>query len=428
MPLQDQLEIINPSGALDFHTLDASTGVTNLGRSTANDIVLDGVQVADFSVVLDHREKPYRVMALTEIGAPSLSGEAMAPNRYYEIHDWESVEVGGFSIVLLEDHSTATDASAAAAVVAATTVAAATDEAETAAAPVVAAIVDPEEYATVIRPASGNGNQPFADLDSETIVVEMSQREVTTDVEQRATWDLTVINGGPIVAAFQVHIEGWIDDCWVAVVPDHANLFEGARADFTVSVSPPRQPSSRAGVHYIALVVTSPNYPGERTQRAATLIINPYTDFRIGDLSPRSRSISYFTHGAKYELSIQNLGNDEEMFHIQGSDDQAGVSFEFEVPGEEVALARQADVELEPAQEIVLPISVTPNRRKLIGARRHDYSLTVTTGIRESSIGPRSVLGILGKRPLIGPWVITALMVLAAILALIIFSAQDRIF
>jgi hypothetical protein len=92
--------------------------------------------------------------------------------------------------------------------------------------------------APVITPTGGRTNgqasqavqapvQSLGDIVDETIVLDISAREVTIDVENTASWQLTIANGGNLVARFEVHVEGWVDGSWVTIEPGFVNLFEG---------------------------------------------------------------------------------------------------------------------------------------------------------------------------------------------------------
>ena len=79
-----------------------------------------------------------------------------------------------------------------------------------------------------------------------------------------------ITNGGGIVATFAVRVEG-VAESWVTISPPQVNLNEGERATVTVAITPPRLSSSRAGTYHVAIVVTSPNYPGRSGQQGASV-------------------------------------------------------------------------------------------------------------------------------------------------------------
>ena len=180
------------------------------------------------------------------------------------------------------------------------------------------------------------------------IIAELAEHEWIIDVEQAATCQVTIINGGGIVATFAIQVEG-VAQSWVAIAPPEVNLNEGERTTVTVTITPLRHPSSRAGTHPIAIVVTSPNYPDHRSQRSATLTINPYYDFAVGELSPRQQSVGGRRPVGNTVFSVANLGNSQAPFRFEARDDERACNFEFELPGETATLAHQVEMRLPPA-------------------------------------------------------------------------------
>src|SRR5690606_22588649 len=86
--------------------------------------------------------------------------------------------------------------------------------------------------------------QPPDRLD-DIIVIDLSAREWVIDVDQQATCQVTIVNGGPIVASFQVDVQG-LDPSWVTITPRQVNLYEGERATVQITIQPPRAPTSLA--------------------------------------------------------------------------------------------------------------------------------------------------------------------------------------
>ena len=117
--------------------------------------------------------------------------------------------------------------------------------------------------------------------------------------------------------------------------------------------------TSRAGPHHFSIVVTSPDHPGRAAQRGATLNINPYHEFSIGDLSPRRQTISYRQRTGRTVITIMNRGNSETTVLLSAEDDQRECGFEFEVYGEAVHMAGQAEVRIQP-EETVAVLDGTP--------------------------------------------------------------------
>ncbi len=101
MAAQDQIEIINSQGDIRFHPLSGG-GITNIGRHPDNDIIIDSPVVAPFHAILDHQNKPYRLVALTAANPIKVSGQVLQPNSPYVLHNWDTIELDGHSLVLME--------------------------------------------------------------------------------------------------------------------------------------------------------------------------------------------------------------------------------------------------------------------------------------------------------------------------------------
>lgn len=402
---QAQLEIISPSGETRFHDLDPGRGVTNIGRHPDNDVVIDSPGVAAFHAVLDHRRRPYQIMLLGEEGQTTLAGQALRANVFRDVQDWDTIEINGYALIVLEGEEPAREAAPAP-----------SPPTPTAAAPTPA----PTPTAAPVGRAA-----LLTDQSDPIILAEISERDWTVDVEQTASCQVTVINGGDIVAAFEVRVEGVPSD-WVTIMPAQFNLYEGAQAAVNISFTAPRRTSSRAGQHPLAVVVTSPNYPDHVSRLAAVLTVNPYYEFVVGDLSPKQQTVSWFRRSGQVTLPIQNKGNSDTPFRLEGEDDERGCRFEFQVPGEEAALVRQAEMRLAPDEMHTSQVSITPIKRRLIALRSRHFSFTITTSMVEGTQTARTVMGRLKSTPLIGPWLLLLMLVLLAVLVAFLFRPTSE--
>ncbi|MBN2145897.1 MAG: hypothetical protein JW726_00860 [Anaerolineales bacterium] len=414
MPTQDRLEIIAPSGEVIFYNLDPAKGILNIGSSAENDIILEsgpGTQIQNippFFAVLDCRQRPYSLLVIGEATNARLRGEQreggiepLLPNLRVVLQPWETIEVGGFSIILLAGDGAPSPPARIGGRPIPSAPAAPTPR-----------VAEPGEAPTAVSrlPALGetfpiglHARPP--DRADEIVFTEMALRDSTIDVEQTATFPITIANGGNIVAAFDIHVEG-IEPEWVSIIPPRINLLEGERGTVNIAISPPRLPSSHAGAHHFAVIVTSPNYPGRSSLRGATITINPYYEFSVGELFPRSLRTSWVKRTAETAISITNRGNSPATFRIDGSDDEKALNFEFKVPGEETALAAQAETRLPADGNLFLPIRLTPAKRALIALRSRTFPFTISASPLIGGLTPRSVLGQLSRSPLIGPWLI----------------------
>ena len=131
----------------------------------------------------------------------------------------------------------------------------------------------------------------------------------------------------------------------------------------------------------------------------------------VGDLSPRQQTVGYFRQTGHTKLPIENRGNSDAQFGLEGSDDARACSFEFQMPGEMASLATQVDMHLSPEELATIPIDITPPHASTVWLRKRNYSFTVSTTLREAGQAPRMVLGNSRVAPLIGFWQILLMVI-----------------
>ncbi|RMF03906.1 MAG: hypothetical protein D6768_04745 [Chloroflexi bacterium] len=452
----DQLEIIGPNGEVDFYQLNPAKGFTNIGQHPENDVVIVGPGTVPLQAILYHREKPYRLMLVSGQGMVRVGGQLLPTQQAVPVHHLQHIELGHHTLILFEGNTHRPTAEPAHTIPVPAQPAPTPAPAQPAtpapsfatetglqtgrpviipppvsapeSLPVVAGNPAPPSAARYgLRQPEGRFSAPVVDQEDEVIVTEFLATEASVEVEQTASYQLTVVNGGDLVATFTVRVEG-LDDSWVTISPPHVNLYEGNRATVTINITPPRLPSSLAGPHYFALVVTSYNYPGRVSRRGATLNISPFYEFGVGEITPRQQSISWFKRSAHASIDITNKGNSNALFQIDGRDDERGCNFEFQIPGENVKLANLAEFRIPPDQVMSLPMLISPHSRKLVALRKHAYPFTITTTMPEGSQAPRSMLGRLQTAPLIGPLLLLLFALLLMVLIVIIFKPRITTF
>ena len=426
MPL-NHLEVISPAGEIKFYELDPAHGVTNIGRHPDNDVVIDSPSVAPFHAVLYHQQKPYQLIFV---------GEAQGRTRTLEAQ--ETFQLDGFALIILEAEPAAGPAAGTptAGVPASggpTTGSSADLAAPRGPAPVVATPPPPASApqkppadavaGTAAMGAAGaiGAGSLIPNRRDDIVIADFSEREFTLEVEQTATCNVTMINGGDIVATFVISVVG-LDDTWVSITPSDMNLNEGQHGSAVVTITPPRRPSSRAGKHNFGIVVSSPDHPERVSQTSATLVIQPYFEFSLSDLSPKQQNIPYNKRAGNAKLSLANTGNSEVKFEVQAADDARACLFEFQVSDDEAPQARQIEVSV--PSEVALPIrlSLAPAKRVFFGMQGVSYSYSVQAAAQVSTLSPRSVLGQAQSLPLIGPIHVAIVVILLAALIVMIFK------
>jgi hypothetical protein len=408
MAASAQLEIIGPDGSVEFYSLDRPQGVMNIGRHPDNDIVIDSPNIASFHAIVDYQQWPYQIILLSEEGQTTLDGQTLPANVPTALENWNTIKIDRYDIILLEGAAVGAPAGATApGAMPPMTVIAPPAETIRAEPTVVPSPLAPEP--TVSPPIIPTPSLPMVPVEvaaigpeqsDDYVVTELSEDAWEVDVEQPAKCRLTIINGGDRVASFYVSVEG-VDAGWVYIDSRQVNLYEGDRATVSIAITPPRAPTSLAGQHPLAIVVTSPTYPGHFSRQVATLTINPYYEFAVGEMSPKALALSWSRPEGAVTVPIRNNGNNASQFVLDAADDERKCSFEFEVPGEEVTLATRAGLSLPPGGSLSVPVIITPPRR-FLSLRKQTYSFTITTSLLQGDQTPRSMMGRASMRPLLG--------------------------
>ncbi len=416
----DQLEIVSKTGAISFYDLEPNKGTTNIGGHPDNDIVLEGTEIAPFHAVLDHRQRPYQLMALDSDRQILLDDNPLATHQSVPLANWGAVKLDGYTLILLERAGANVAAPLEPTAKPTKKPPAAAKSAAPGGAP------PPLNAPAIAMSAAGRATTPFPDSTDDFIVMDVAASEATVEVEQTATFIASITNGGPRVATFSFAVEG-IDPEWVTILPEQINLNDGQRATVQVLITPPRHPNSRAGVHQLAVIATSVNYPDHKAQRGVRLTIEPYHEFTVGELEPRQQTVKGRRPEGRSLLHILNKGNADATFRLEAMDDERACQFEFEVKeGQKVARqARQAEMRLPPEETFGIPVIILPLKRPLIGLRSRNHTFTTTVSLLTGEQTPRSLLGYIRVRPLIGP--LPLFLILAALIALIIFIFKPGI-
>jgi hypothetical protein len=255
------------------------------------------------------------------------------------------------------------------------------------------------------------------------ILLNVFSDESEIDVDQTAVFEFEVINAGPIVASFYVALKASPKE-WVEISPELINLNEGQRHLVQISVTPPREASSNAGLHTLQVVVNSPNYTGQRALADLSLTIRPYYEFTVGNLSPKDQRISWRKKTGTAFLPITNQGNGPADFSLLALDDENGCSFDFYFD-EDRQLNRQATTRLQAGETIELPIKITPLKNPMFSMRTKRYHYTTNVQIPQNAVSPQVISGSVTRVPLFGWWSIV--LGLVAILLALFFILQPNI-
>ncbi len=349
--MTDQLEIIAPTGAIDFFPLDAARGITSIGRAQSNDLRLADPASPDYAAVIDHRSKPYSIMALGGAASVRVNGQPMAEQASQTLQTWDSIEIGDYVLIVADE--SADGAHEAEPLATAAAVAAAPLPAQTAPpsgteyspyAASSAAVATPAVAAPVIAPAPIDNaavavavlGPPIPAIRSELIDLRINEAVHTVDAGVPATWEVTVTNASTFVGDFEVRIAGYVLDKWISIVPENFTMTVREARTVVVTLHPDREPASLAGVHHFVIEVLSRSLHGaqqghiiERASIAAQIIINPFYDLVPSPVYPPETVLKYRQRTAALTLPIYNGGNSVIQATVSGRDDADDCRVEF---------------------------------------------------------------------------------------------------
>jgi len=380
---------------MNVQEMDFGQPVVNIGSHPENDIKLTGSGVLPFHATVIFQDGKYNLIPFSP-DAQIRQGGKLLDSAPLVLTENQGVEIGGYSLAFRHNGSPTSIH-------------------------VILSQVSSPEYlpiGSIPLPAT----KTATDVEN-AILVKASKLQAETDVDQSVTYELEIVNAGPIVASFFVAMHGLPGE-WVEIRPNVINLFENQRATVSVTVTAPRSPASTAGKHTFEIQVTSPNYPANRSITQLSLLINPFYEFSLGLLNPREQRISWRRKIGAAVLPIFNKGNSPVDFNVSSLDDENGCSFDFRV-SDEVQLNRQATININAGTATSLPIEITPIKRPIIAFRGKRYQYTTTVQVAQQTTAPQIVSGSVTTYPLFGWW---SIVLAAALIVLGLFVLlQPRI-
>jgi hypothetical protein len=368
-------------------TLEFDQPVVNIGSHPDNDAVISGAGVLPFHAMLVVEQDDFRLVTLAPDAAVLVDGTPLQ-NGTTLVRENQRLDIGTTSLLIKHNGTPSS----------------------------LHLVLDQTgDPSNIVIPADSDHENP--------ILLNVLSRQAEVEVDRSAVYQIEIVNAGPIVAGFYVAVQG-VPEEWVQISPRMVNLNESQRAYVHVTITPPRLPSSTAGKHPVSLIVTSPNYPGQRSLIKVDLTILPYYEFSLGSLSPRQQTIRWRKRTGRVFLPVTNAGNSPADFSVMAVDEENGCSFDFQV-NETLLLNRQAVVPISAGDTCDLPIDITPHKQPVIALRNRRYHYTTTVQVAEQAVSPQIISGAVVSTPLFG-W-LSVLLVTLMLAAGLFYLLQPRI-
>jgi hypothetical protein len=396
--------------------LNTQSGVTTIGSAADNDIVISDPAILPYHLMLDHRQAAMRVIALSPEADIRINGVRLSSESGAEVRDLSQLEFGGYNLQAVGGKDPSQPLSV--------TVSRASRIVQPPpAAPAPPPMgAPPRRAAASYPPARGATPAPvpeapaypppgsemqFLTHGEEVILVQITPGQQAVNVEIPASFQVSLVNAGPLVATFEVAVSG-VPAEWVEISPPRVNLNEGGRATVNLRITPPRASSSRAGNYPLQVSVTSSNYPDSQGQASAELVVNPYYEWSMGQPSPRVQRASFNRRFGRVSVPIENQGNSRTDFMVFAQDEENGCQFEFPLEGQP-ARFKQTEISIEPDSTFEVPLRINPLKRSLVRLRAREYRYTVSTQqLGETGLTQTQPATFL-SRPLLGPFSILAM-------------------
>jgi len=437
------LEVIKPYGMVELHNLAPS--VIYIGQHPDNNIVIKGAGIDDWHLVLDCRQKPYQVIMLSNLGNTAIDGQTLPSNTPIHLPPSASLQVADYELILLED-SPFGQQDPLPAPLSGVIINEPKPEIFSPSPPAVVNESPSPPQPDIAPPTYSDWSPPQAEptwendistsrhngrgdySNHENFMVELSgfpdeaDRKLQVDVNREVAFNVIIFNTGNRQTDFVLKI---YTDVPYSINPKVGQILQGEKQTVTISLKPekdPSQSSSRAGEHPITVEVTATEYRDSVSQFSVTLIVNPYHDFAVGELNPKQQKISWFKAHSETRVTITNKGNSATNFQLKGHDDVRGCVYEFyDVPGESVALAGQASLDLppeslvpqqsKPDHVVEIPVRIIPHTYPIF-LRTSIYRFTITVTPTGGDQISRSLSGEVKQKPLFSWYTLFPLLVL----------------
>lgn len=378
----DILQLTLPDGTIRNYPLNSAGGVTNIGRHSDNDIVIDSPDAKPFHFVLDHQDLPFQLIALRETEAAADELELVL-EKIGELHYNESFEIGQYRFHLLRSESKKelTPASIKKSL---------PDEMDSISSA-------PARTATLAYPPSVK-NDSFLDLN-------LPLHEWILKANESTVYDLLVSNPTNEDITCAISVTGLIASS-ITISPNIILLRADERAKVILSCLLPKEPSNRAGVHPLTIEVSSTEDKEQVSRRKIVVRIQPFYAFSVASLEPEEQSLPFLRPQAEVIMKITNRSNCEANFHVTGFALGSACRFNFKLPG--TAHAKQANLRLGANENLSLPVQIEPPVKAFFGIKAQSYHFglrtTMLTGRTRKEPTYYTIGGHFKSQPLIGPF------------------------
>ena len=388
----EQIEIVSPSGQVNFYELNPAVGIVNIGQHPDNDLVLSGPNVRPFHALIDHRNHPYQYISLTEDGGVGAERT---------LSEWERLRIGEYELVLMSGSRAGQTLS-------------------------------PQN-----SPATNGSTQS------------QSPEPLPPGAETPAQWrtkpgqavrrNLTIQNSGDAPATFVLGVSG-VPEEWLWLSQQTVILPPSGQAAVQLAVTPPPGPDTQPGVYPLTWQMESPDHPNWVHREALYLEIEAAPSVQMSKPEPAAVVSRPFRRAGQTHITVANWGNVPAQLYLSGQERRNDCIVQIDpvldrpAPEEGVEWERpQANGAFYPTDLLLLLppgalahllVSISPRAGRSFGIGSIHHRFTITA---ESPVGvfpPQTSSGTFESRPAIRTGFLVLLAFLLALAALYFFRGD----
>lgn len=246
----------------------------------------------------------------------------------------------------------------------------------------------------------------ISDRHDDVLILATPQRRWQVEPGSAVTLTVTVLNNSARRLAARVHLEGWLDDRWVAEPYVQANLAPGERRLFELTIAPPRHASVEAGDYHVAVVVRSPDTPEHTARLGVVLTVLPFDQIVLDPGEFPAYPATWWRRTLTLPVRVANEGNRPLSLYLEGI--VAARVGRFKVAADD-----DEPVTLEPGRQIRVPMHLKVQRLPWVALHSRSLPLVLRATSAEDGRVLQSLRSAVEVRAVVGAWQIVSLLGLA---------------
>lgn len=239
-------------------------------------------------------------------------------------------------------------------------------------------------------------------------VTTLSRADPTVDPGGQAAITITIRNTGAIVDRFDVDVVGPTAG-WARVDPPSLSLFPGVEGSVTITFSPPRASTPRAGLHPFGIRVRPAADPSGSSVEEGRISVTPFTAVAADVVPQTSRGSKVGRH----QVVVANRGNAPSDVTVNAIDPDRRLKLDVQPPRAVVAPDDRAEFGVRVEVDDPFPFGA---------ARQRQFQISVEPGRQQ----PIQLRPALSQLPMLPGWIppVAAVVAIVAVLGIGAFLAK----